>query len=233
MNSELSAFEVSQELPDPLPADPMPILRRWYDEARQHAVQPNPDAMTVATVDPDGRPSVRVVLCRRMDPDAGVVTFFTNRESRKGRALASNPRAACDFFWDPLDRQAIVEGRVVHATEAESDEYFYSRRPESRIAAWASDQSRPIGSRAELFERIVDVVARYGVKLDNPGEAKIPRPPHWGGFHVIADRVELWCSSPVRVHDRAQWVREITPDPGGPVKGAFRAGPWKATRLQP
>lgn len=233
MSENLDIFDVADHLPDPLPADPLPTLRAWLDEAKARRVQPNPDAMAVATVDPDGRPSVRIVLCRAMDPVAGTVTFFTNRNSRKGLALAANPRAACDLFWDPLGRQAIVEGPVVHASDAESDAYFNSRRPESRIAAWASEQSRPLGSRSELLRRIEETAARFGMKLDAPADVAVPRPPHWGGHHVVAERVELWCMSAVRAHDRAEWRRDVVPKKGGRILGAFEAGPWKATRLQP
>ncbi|TVQ33779.1 MAG: pyridoxal 5'-phosphate synthase, partial [Phycisphaeraceae bacterium] len=144
------AYEVDAMLPDPLPADPMPLAVAWCNEAVRLKKQPNPDAMAVATVDADGRPSLRIVLCRGWDTQAGVVTFFTNRTSRKGRALEAHAHAAADFFWDHLNRQMIVEGPVTHASDAESDAYFRRRPLISRIAAWASDQSKPIESRQAL-----------------------------------------------------------------------------------
>lgn len=225
----IETFDIPQTLPSPLPDEPMPLLKSWFDEAVKGGVQPNPNAMTVATVDPDGRPSVRVVLCRGMEVGQGFVVFFSNRLSRKGKALAANPRAAADFFWDPLGRQAIVEGRVVESPAEESDKYFNGRPLESRIGSWASEQSRPIESREALVEKIMAEWKRFGVDPARATEASIPRPPHWGGYRIWVDRVELWVSGPGRAHDRAAWTRELAPGPDG----GFRGGPWSATRLQP
>lgn len=226
-----SPFDTEEMLPEPLPADPMPLLLEWFDRAARDRVQPNPDAMAVATVDPDGAPSVRMVLCRRLDA-AGWAQFYTNFGSRKGAAIAARPVAAACLHWDALDLQARLEGPVVRAPEAESDAYFASRPWLSRVGAWASDQSRPIGSRAELLLKAAEVMQRFGLEPLNPpaedARVDIPRPPHWGGLRLWARRVELWHGGAGRFHDRAAWARTLTSDGDG-----FRAGPWAGTRLQP
>ncbi len=221
-------FQVEDSLPDPLPPDPMPLFKAWFDAAAAHKAQPNPDAMALATVDFDGRPSLRIVLCRGLDVTAGRITFFTNRQSRKGRALTANPHAAADFFWDHLGRQAIIEGPVTPSPDDESDAYFRGRPLERQIAAWASDQSRPLDSRDALLAKVVEVSERFGVRLTPNEPPNVPRPPHWGGYRLHARRVELWVNSQARAHDRAEWTRDLAPDGAG-----FRAGPWRSTRLQP
>lgn len=184
-----------------------------------------------ATIDPDGRPSARVVLCKELVEKDGYLVFYTNYRGRKGRALEANPRAAAVLHWDHFDRQVRVEGPVVRSPAAESDAYFHSRRWESRVGAWASDQSEPIASRAALLAKVQSTARELGVDLaagvaGQPVE--IERPPHWGGYRLWFDRVELWCGGVGRVHDRAAWTRALTPAGEG-----FRAGPWSATRLQP
>lgn len=227
------AYSPPELLPDPLPADPFPIVRAWFDEAHDRRVQPNPNAMTVASVDGDGNPSARVVLCKKLDEGSGHVVFYTNYESRKGRALLDTAKAAAVFHWDALDRQVRIEGPVVKSPEAESDAYFASRPLESRIGAWASDQSRPVGSRQELLDRVSEAMARFKVRVEDirsNTDVFVPRPAHWGGFRLWAARVELWVGGPGRVHDRACWTRELLPDGG---QGSTRGGAWEATRLQP
>jgi len=208
-------------LPSSLPADPMPLFEEWYLAAREHKAQPNPDSMVVATSTPDGRPSARVVLCKKLVTDPGYVLFFTNYQSRKGAELAANPRVAAVLHWDAFGRQVRLEGRVVLATAGESDEYFASRALDSRIGAWASLQSQPLDSRTTLLKRVASEAARFGTH--------VPRPPHWGGYRLWPDLVELWIEGPFRVHDRARWTRPL--EPAG-TEG-FTAGPWVATRLYP
>jgi pyridoxamine 5'-phosphate oxidase len=216
-------------LPEPLPDDPFPILRAWYDQALARRDTPNPNAMTLATVDGAGRPAARIVLCKALEPDPGAVVFYTNYQGRKGHDLGAHPEAALVFHWDALDRQARIEGPVTRTSEEESDAYFASRPWESRVGAWSSDQSRPVASRRELLEKVRATMQRFGIDPDHPERAgpaaHIPRPPHWGGYRVLARRVELWVSGTGRVHDRAEWTRELTP--------AAPPGPWAATRLQP
>ncbi|MBL8746543.1 MAG: pyridoxamine 5'-phosphate oxidase [Phycisphaerae bacterium] len=210
-------------LPDPLPADPMPMLSAWLDEARTAARQPNPNAMTLASSTRDGKPSARIVLCRGIDVADASLTFFTNYESRKAGELDSNPRVAVIFHWDHADRQARVEGRAERTTPAESDTYFQSRPLLSRLGSWASDQSRPMERRLTLIERVLEAAERFDIGpadlLDARGSQHVPRPAHWGGYRVRIDAVELWQGHAGRLHDRARWDR---------------AGVgWRSTRLFP
>jgi pyridoxamine 5'-phosphate oxidase len=204
------------------PADPLPHLAAWIDAARATRGIHEPDAAALATVDPSGRPSARIVAVRRIDAVRGVATFYTDRRSRKGAALAAHPFAALAFHWDPLGRQARLEGPVTLAPDADSDAYFASRHPESRIAATASEQSRPIGSREALVARRDAVAARC------PDPDTLPRPPDWGGYRIWIERIELWASRPARLHDRLVWERSLTADGDG-----YRGGPWRAQRLMP
>jgi pyridoxamine 5'-phosphate oxidase len=208
-------------LTDPLDPDPAPLLQRWLDEAIQGRVQINPTAMSLATVDPDGHASLRMVICRGFDFERGVFTFYTDRNSPKGAALRAHPFAAAMFHWDAVGRQVRLEGPIGLAPDAESDAYFGSRPREAQIAAWSSDQSEPIESRAAIVERLERNAERFG-------DAEIPRPPHWGGYRLWAERVELWVGQPGRVHDRALWTRELTRN-GDEWTGAE----WRVVRLQP
>ncbi len=186
-------------------ADPLRQFQRWLQEALS-AQLPEPNAMTLATVGADGRPSARVVLIKGCD-ERGLV-WYTNYESRKGRELATHPHAALQFHWVELERVVRIEGRVERVAEAESDAYFASRPLDSRIGAWASPQSEVIGGRAVLVAN----AARYSAQfLLDP-----PRPPHWGGFRLAPDRWEFWQGRKSRLHDRLRyrldgsghWVRE-------------------------
>lgn len=185
-------------------ADPLQQFDLWMKQALS-AELPEPNAMTVATVGADGRPSTRVVLIKGYD-ERGIV-WFTNYDSRKGQELAGHPFAALQFHWVELERVVRIEGRVEKVDAAESDAYFKTRPLDSRIGAWASPQSRVIESRAVLVAN----AARYGAQfLLNP-----PRPPHWGGYRLVPDRWEFWQGRKSRLHDRLRyrqdggyWVRE-------------------------
>lgn len=214
-------------LPDPLPSSPLLLFASWFEEARRRQTQPNPDAMVLATVGENHQPSARVVLCKRIAADDGYIVFFTNYESRKGRELTQHPRAAAVFHWDALHRQVRVEGPVVRSPAQESDEYFVSRALSSRIGAWASRQSEPLNSRAELIARALKIGARCGL-APSAVEGSVPRPPHWGGNRLWIESIELWSEGAFRIHDRAQWKRELTPQ-----GDAFVGGPWRVTRLNP
>lgn len=215
-------------LPEPLSADPLPLFASWFKDARERRTQPNPDAMVLATVDSAGNPAARVVLCKRLVADAGYVVFFTNYESRKSRELSAHPRAAAVFHWDALHRQVRVEGPVIRSPEAESDEYFASRALDSRIGAWASAQSEPLASRDLLVEKVRQTAARFGVQ---PGATNgvVPRPPHWGGYRLWVESIELWMEGTNRVHDRAVWKRTLQRQD----TFTFSASPWRGTRLNP
>jgi pyridoxamine 5'-phosphate oxidase len=222
-------------LPEPLPPEPLVVLDRWMAEAWQHRHQPNPNSMVLATSDPAGRPSARVVLCKQVVPVPGYLVFYTNYLSRKGRQLAENPRAAAVIHWDAMHRQVRIEGPVVQAPRADSDAYFASRPWQSRLGAWASAQSEPVSAREKLLESVAGAAQRFGTPLpwqsgaESALDIPIPRPPHWGGYHLWAESVELWVEGEARVHDRARWTRKLTEFPSS----SFEAGPWTATRLQP
>jgi pyridoxamine 5'-phosphate oxidase len=184
---------------------PLQQFEHWLQDALA-AQLPEPTAMTLATVGPQGRPSTRVVLLKGCDP-RGLV-FYTNYESRKGRELAANPQAALQFHWVELERVARIEGRVETTSVEESDAYYLTRPLDSRIGAWASPQSRVIPSRLVL----VTEAARIGAKfLLDP-----PRPPHWGGYRLVPDTFEFWQGRKSRLHDRLRytlqaddtWLRE-------------------------
>jgi pyridoxamine 5'-phosphate oxidase len=179
-----------------LPDDPIQWLKEWLAEA-EHIDLPNPGSMTLCTVDPDGRPSGRMVLLKGLDERGAV--FHTNRLSRKGRALKANPRAALVFHWDLLLRQVVIEGRVEPVSEAESDAYFATRPRASRLSAWASRQSEPVESRAALDAAAQEAEARFAGQ-------DVPRPPHWGGYRISLDRIEFWSGRPFRLHDRIEYV---------------------------
>jgi pyridoxamine 5'-phosphate oxidase len=212
-----------QSLPEPLPADPMPIVAEWLAEALRRRDQPNPNAMVLATCDDQGRPAARVVLSKDLDVDAGTVRFVSNYESRKGQELKLNPRAALVMHWDHQHRQVRIEGIVRQVAAADSDAYFASRPRSSQLGAHASAQSRPIASRAAMKAQVDAVQARF------PASVTVPRPAHWGGYVLWADAVELWVEGAARVHDRAVWRRTLALE-GDAVRPA---GGWTATRLQP
>ena len=221
-------------LPDPLPTEPMALAAAWLATALAARQQPNPDAMVLATATASGRPSARVVLCKEFDVENGRVSFVTNYDSRKGRELAENSRAALVLHWDHAHRQVRIEGVVVKAPASESDEYFASRNWQRRIGAWASAQSQPLRAREQLNDAVRAAADRFHVphptlaNIDDPPGAPIPRPPFWGGYYVWADSVELWVEGASRVHERARWTRSLTT-----TGESFGAGPWSATRLQP
>ena len=219
-----------------LPDDPLGVVEAWLDEALAGRKQPNPNSMVLATTGPGNTPSARVVLLKQLVTEPGFAIFYSNYQSRKGLALATQQRAAAVLHWDKPGRQIRLEGLVVKSPGQESDAYFASRPWTNRIAAWASDQSKPIDSRSDLIRQTIERAAAFGVvldeslkfpELDPPPE--IPRPPHWGGYRLWLDAVEIWVHGDARLHDRAVWTRDLV------SKGsdAFDTGPWSVERLQP
>lgn len=190
--------------------NPFTQFKRWFDES-QSAQLPEPNAMTLATTTPDGKPSARIVLLKNFD-ERGFV-FYTNYTSQKGQELAENPQAALVFWWAELERQVRICGRVEKVSDEESDEYFYSRPLNSRLGAWTSNQSQVLASREVLEERFKELQHEYA-------DRDVPRPPHWGGLRVIPTEIEFWQGRPSRLHDRLCYSRNNNDD-------------WKVKRLSP
>jgi pyridoxamine 5'-phosphate oxidase len=223
----------TETLPDPLPANPLVLAAQWLAQARLDASQPNPNAMVLATVDARGYPSARVVLCKEIAAQPGFILFYTNYHSRKGRELAANHRAAVVFHWDHRHRQVRAEGQVEPLSDADNDAYFRTRAWQSRLGAWASEQSQPVASRQALESSVAAMARRFGIPYDGPGSAEpsdvsvdVPRPPHWGGFRLNVEAVELWVEGEFRIHDRARWTRSLADAQGA-------GAPWTVSRLQP
>ena len=190
--------------------DPFVTFAAWFQEARDAGLY-EANAMTLATVGPDGRPSARVVLMRRMDERG--FCFFTNYESRKGQDLAANPWAALLFWWGPLERQVRIEGQVEKLSAEESEDYFNTRPKGSRLGAWVSPQSQVIENRQVLEERLAALEAEYA-------DSEPPRPPFWGGYRLVPTEMEFWQGGPNRLHDRLRYVRQVEEG-------------WKIERLSP
>lgn len=206
LRRDYSHASLSEHEVDP---DPFRQFERWFRQAVD-ARMPEPNAMSLATVNRDGRPSLRIVLLKDVDPRG--FTFFTNYESRKGEDLLQNPLAAITFHWVELERQVRIEGRVERVAPEESDAYFHVRPVKSRLGAHASAQSRPIASREMLEQQFEQAAAQFG---EDP-----PRPPHWGGYRLVPDWMEFWQGRRSRLHDRIVYVRQAE-------------GGWTRERLQP
>lgn len=204
---EARPFDIADTDPDPFRQ-----FARWFDEVVD-ASELEPNAAVLATADPNGRPSARHVLVKRVDVRG--FTVFTNHGSRKGRQLVANPHAALVFTWAPLARQVIVEGTVERVADVDADEYFASRPRSSQLGAWASEQSTVLPDRAALDARYAEAEERFA---DRPVE----RPPFWGGYRIVPDRIEFWQGRPSRLHDRIVY----RPDDERP-------GSWRRERLAP
>ena len=189
--------------------NPLHRVREWFEEAAASGIV-EAERMALATATPDGRPSVRIVLLKGIDDDG--IRFFTNYDSRKGRELDANPRAAATLYWQPLSRAARLEGPVERLTAEESDAYFASRPRGAQIGAWASAQGTVLRDRAELEGRVAEVEARF------PDD--VPRPDHWGGYRLRPEAVELWQGRPDRLHDREHFLLQSD-------------GSWRSERLSP
>ncbi len=191
--------------------EPLRLFAAWFDEAKR-AEPVNPDAMTLATVDPDGLPNARMVLLKGFD-ERGFV-FYTNQDSIKGHELAAAPKAALTFYWKSLQRQVRLRGSVEPVAPAEADSYFASRSRIAQIGAWASKQSSALESRLAFEKAIARFTAKFAI-------GTVPRPPYWTGYRVVPAEIEFWQERPFRLHDRIAFSR---PD---------RTAPWTKTRLYP
>ena len=199
-------------------AEPFTRFSEWFERARAELPRdcfPDPNAMSLATVGADGRPSSRIVLLKAHDVRGFV--FYTNYEGRKGTELLANPACALCFHWPPLERQVRIEGRAEPVSDEEADAYFASRARESQLGAWASRQSRPMDAPDELERRLEDYAARFAAE-------PVPRPPHWSGFRVVPERIEFWTNRPSRLHEREVFLR----DQAAPDERA-----WRVERLFP
>lgn len=194
---------------DELAADPFVQFQRWVDDAIAAKIL-DWETITLATATPGGVPSARTLFLRGAD-ERGFV-FYTNYDSRKGLQLADNPRAAVVVHWRELERQVCIEGNVEKTTDAESDAYFASRPLQSQLGAWASQQSQPLDSAQTLIARAEEYRAKFA-------GSPVPRPPHWGGYRVVPNRIEFWQGGPGRLHDRFVYLRQ--------------GGTWARSRLNP
>jgi pyridoxamine 5'-phosphate oxidase len=211
---ERKSYERAELEEDAAANEPLAQFRRWMDEAFA-AKLPEPTAMTLATVGPEGRPSTRVVLAKGVDERG--IAWYTNYESRKGQELALHPHAALQFHWVQHERVVRIEGPVEKTSDEESDAYYATRPLDSRLGAWASPQSRVIGSRTVLVTEAAKAAARHGL---HP-----PRPPHWGGYRLKPERWEFWQGRKSRLHDRLVYRLESASGGEGPR--------WVRERLAP
>jgi len=192
--------------------DPYDVFNSWLEKATRKEIN-NPNAMTLATVGKDGRPSARMVLLKDVGPEG--FTFYTNLASLKSRQLAENPQAALLFHWKTLDRQIRIEGRVEQVPDAEADAYFATRPRASQLGAWASRQSQPLDSWAELEKRLAIYTAKFHV-------GPVPRPKFWSGFRLHADRIEFWKQGDFRLHKRFVFTPSVS-----------RPGEWHVQQVYP
>lgn len=205
-------YSLSRLSRDGVNPDPVAQFRAWLDNALEANVE-EPNAMTLATVSPGGRPSTRIVLLKGLGLEGGAFHFYTNYESRKGRELASNPHAALNFHWKPLQRQVNVFGVVEQLDRDASNAYFQTRPYDSQIGAWVSAQSEEVESRAWLEQRRNEFVEQYP-------EGHVPLPPFWGGFRLVPDTIEFWQGRPGRLHDRILYQKQAD-------------ATWRISRLSP
>lgn len=202
-----------ETLPNPPPDDPLLFARQWLADAAD-TVDTNPWAMALASMAPDGQPSVRYVLLKDLSAAEGFIVFYTNYDSRKAGELESCGRGAGALYWPDAGRQLRFEGRVERSPAAESDCYFATRARASQLNAWASEQSRPIASPDAMSARLEARDAEFA------GDSAVPRPPHWGGYRLFVAAVEFWVSGPDRFHERLRYQR-------------LDGGAWTKTWLQP
>ena len=216
-------------LPESPPEDPLPDAISWLNHAKEAAVQRHANAMTLATVDGDGRPSARIVLLKYLSPTDGYATFFTHYESRKAIEIEATGFAAAVLHWDALGRQIRFEGPIVRAPKTESDDYFATRPLGSQINAWVSDQSRPLDSTESLIASAKEKARTLSLEADGDETSNVTRPEFWGGYRLWFDALEFWQEGADRFHERLRYERDLTPQDAD----QFDSGPWTWRRLQP
>ena len=194
-----------------LPDNPLPLLAEWFDYAKQNTTKPNWNAFMLATTSTTNQPSVRAVLMKYFNQQTGEITFYTNYHSRKATEISANPKIALVFHWDDLERQIRIEGTTEKAPPETSDAYFQTRDRESQIGAWASPQSSELTGWEQLLEKVM----HYAMKF--PANQPVPRPPHWGGYIITPQKIELWHGRTGRIHERIRFKKPSSNQPWQPT----------------
>ena len=211
--------------------NPVLVLKEWLHEARQSKIQPNPNTMSISTVDSMSCPNSRMVLCKEINEDLGYLVFYTNYNSEKSKEIESHNNCSALFLWDPLVYQVRVRGKLIKSPNHESDNYFSTRKVGSQLSAWASNQSDEVENRESLDDQFQKIMKRFNIQdedLDST-EIEIPRPDFWGGYRIWINEIELWLNQSERFHDRLSFKRDLVKTSSG-----FNAeNNWVVKRLQP
>ena len=222
MTSELRKNSIS---------NPILVLKEWIGEARKSEIQPNPNTMSISTVDSMGCPNSRMVLCKEINEDLGYLIFYTNYNSKKSKEIESHNNCSALFHWDPLGYQVRIRGKLIKSPNHESDNYFSTRKVGSQLSAWASNQSDHIENRESLDNQFQEIMKRFDIldsDLDST-EIKIPRPDFWGGYRIWVKEIELWLNQNDRFHDRLSFKRDLIKT----SSGFDSKNDWVVKRLQP
>ena len=211
--------------------NPLLLLHSWLNEAMELGLQPNPDAMAIATSNSQGSPNVRMVLCKEINTEEGYVVFYTNYNSVKSLEIKENPKCSALFHWDKLGYQIRIRGEILQSPDEENDTYFASRHLGSQVGAWASNQSNPVEDREALDDQFKKILDRFNLTSESitRNEQKIPRPPNWGGYRLCIEEIEFWLNQKDRLHDRLHLRRALTIS----SEGIETEKKWTVKRLQP
>ena len=210
--------------------NPLDTLDDWMNEVRESNTQPNPNCMSIATVDSNGSPNSRMVLCKELDTHKGYLTFYTHYYSIKSEELKNNAKCSALFHWDKFGLQARLKGFVKRCSDSKNDDYFSSRDIGSQIAAWTSDQSKEIESLGKMKDSYQEIMNKFQINdLEEAKEIKVPRPDFWGGYDMWIEEIELWKNQKNRFHDRLKFKRKITIE-NGKIDAEMN---WNSVRIQP
>ena len=211
--------------------NPVLILKEWMDEVAQSKIQPNPNSMSISTIDANGRPNSRMVLCKEINEELGYLVFYTNYQSNKSKEIGVNNECSGLFHWDTFGYQVRVRGIIVKSPEAESDNYFATRDIGSQLSAWASHQSQIVEDRESLDNQFQQAMDKFNVKESEleSSEINIPRPEFWGGYRIWISEIELWLNQKDRFHDRLSFKRKLATT----SSGFETSNDWVIKRLQP